>query len=295
MSQFDKYSAAEYVDSLRVFLNKKRQGFLVENGILPEGYTEKPGRAPRYVDEAVEKLENEVNLKSERAESVDITMGERIRIAKDYKGLSYGSIAKAIGVSHELVRLWGQDIHVPSDIQKLAQALDVPALWLEYGGEMNLPANSHIGVRVGQECFMCRESLYTKTMEFILSIPKNTELNYAQAFIENKVNTTPILSKLARRAGGRWQIINGTLVFAPWVPIEAYRLTRQKWSDEVEAIIEEELATKSSVCGAWTSLKNRCLAMGLTEDQFPKKISLHKRVERERARIAKYGINLMKA
>lgn len=292
MSQFDNYSAAKYVEGLRVFLKKKRQGFLVENGIFPESHTGKPGRAARYVDEAVEKLENEVNLKAEKSESVATTLGERIRIAKDYKKFSDADVAKYMGVSRELVRLWSENTHVPGDIQKLAQVLDVPTVWLEFGGEMHLPANSHIGVRVGQENFMYRETLYAKTIELIPSIPEDAGLDYVQAFIEYQVNTDPASSKFARRAGGRWQVMNGTLVFAPWVPIEAHQLTRRIWSHEVEAMIAEELSTKPSVYGAWASLRARCLAMGLTEDQFPRKISLHKRVEKERARIAKYGLNL---
>lgn len=160
--------------------------------------------------------------------------------------------------------------------------LDVPEIWLESGGEMHLPANSHIGVRVGRESLMYRESRYAKTIELIPGIPRNSDLDYAQAFIENQLRTNQSLSKIARRAGGSWQVMSGTLVFAPWISIEEpHHLACKFWPHEVEAMIAEELTTNTTVYGAWSSLKARCEALGISKDQFPNIISLHKRLERK--------------
>ena len=293
MSQFDKYSTSEYVDGLRVFLKKKREDILAEAGLLPPSPTYKPGRPGRRVDEAmVVQLEKEVNAKAAMTDAVDTTIGERIKLAIDYKSFSAAQVANAMGVSQELVRLWGENVHRPGDIEELATVLDIPAAWLEFGGAQHLPANSHLGVRVGQESFECREFLYAKTLELIPSIPESAGLEYTQALIEYHVHTNPTLANLARKAGGRWQVLNERLVFAPWVPIEPYQLNRQKWSDEIEAMVAEELSSKPSVYGAYASLKNRCEAMGLKPGQYPSRISLHKRVEKERDRTLQYGLNL---
>lgn len=295
MSQFDKYSEADYVEALRSFLKIKKTGFLKDNGLLPEGHTGQQGRTGAYQDAAIEHLENEVNIKAQRAEAVDTSMGERLKIARDYKGWGDSDVGRALGVSRETVRLWSENIHPVPDIPTVSQLLDVPVNWLESGSDMHLPADSHIGVRVGNERALHRENLYARTLEIIPEIPETADLEYAQAYIENKVKTDKDLSRLARRAGGRWQIYKGTLVFAPWLPIEEYKMSRKLWSPEVEAIIVEELASKPTVYGAWKSLEARCKAMGLSEKKFPQKISLYKRVENERKRIEKFGVNLNEA
>lgn len=293
MSQFDKYSKSKYVDGLRVFLKKKREDVLPEAGILPPSHTHKRGRPSHHLNEAiVVQLEEAVNAKAAKADAADNTVGERIKLAMDYKVLSAAQVAKVMGVSRELVRLWGENLYRPVDIAGLATVLEVPAGWLEFGGAQHLPANSHLGVRVGQESFDCRESLYAKTMDLIPSIPESAGLEYAQALIESRVHTDPTLANLARKAGGRWQVLNERLVFAPWVPIEPYKLTRRKWSDEIEALVVEEIASKPSVYGAYAALKKRCEAMGLKPSQYPSKISLHKRVEKECDRTFKYGLNI---
>lgn len=292
MSQFDRYTKAEYVEGLRVFLKLKKKDFLTEHNLVPEGYVPRAGRLPGYSDGPVAELEAAVNAKAARAEAEGLSQGERIRIARDYAGMTDADIAKKVGVSRELVRLWGENAHRPNRLPELAEVLNVPQSWLEFGGEVHLPANSHIGVRVGAEALVYREMLYSRTLELVAEIPEEADGAYAQAYIEWAILNKDDLRHVARRAGGRWQAVGGTLLFAPWVPIPEHGITRRYWSDEVETIIQEELATKPSVYGAWKALETRCKAMGLTEDQYPKKISLHKRVEKERERIQKFGVNV---
>lgn len=292
MSQFDRYASAEYVEALRSFLRKKKQNFLRDSQLIPEGHVVKPGRGPRYAEEPLAVLEAEVNQKAERAEQDGLTLGERINIARDYKGLNAAELGTHLGVSRELVRLWGANVHRPTNLAELAAVLDVPVNWLEFGGQVHLPANSHIGVRVGQENLLYREELYAKTLALMPEIPEEAEVDYAQAYVEWAVFNKEGFSHVARRAGGRWHIVGGALVFAPWVPIKEHELTRRYWSDTVEAIIEEELINQTSIYAAWAALKKRCEALGLTSKEYPKKISLHKRAEKDRARADKYGVNL---
>lgn len=279
MGQFDKYSAVDYVNSLHVFLQKMGASFFVDNEILSDEHTKNRVQNHRYTEDAVNKLENEVNLEAERAEAIDTTLGERIRIAAAYKGFSSAEVAKLMGVSRELVQFWVEDIRHPGHSQALAQILDVPTAWLDLGGEQHLPANSHIGVRVGQESLKYRKNLYAKTLELIPKISEFADMEYAQAFIEQQVFSDQVLTQIARKTGGRWHILNGHLVFSPWAPTESHQKNHRNWSDKLEAMIEEELSSKPSAYGAWNSLKARCTAIGLTKEQLPNKITLHRRLE----------------
>lgn len=291
MSQFDRYTTTEYVEGLRVFLNMKKQGFLQEAGLVRRKPGEHKGRLPGYPAEAVVALEDAVNAKAARCEATDTTLGERLRLARDYLGLGDAQIARQLGVSRELVRRWGENIHYPTPerLVQLAEALNVPEAWLVNGGGHNLSANSHIGVRVGEEAKTWREHLYSLELQVIAEIPDDADVAYAQAYIEDAVFSRPDLVQAARCAGGRWQSVGAALLFAPWVPIPEHGLSRRYWSDEVEAMIQEEMATKPSVYGAWHALKKRCEALGL---EYPKLISLHKRVEKERERAERYGVDL---
>lgn len=291
MSQFDRYTVTEYVEALRCFLDISKRNFLKDHGFI-ENDEPRQGRLPKYKDEPVQAVEALVNRKAERCEALDTTVGERYRIARDYMGLNDAQVSRELGVSRELVRRWGSDIHRPSNMAALATLLNVPLAWLEEGGEHNLPANSHLGVRVGDEGKLWREQLYGLTQAVVSEIPDAADEAYSQAFIEWAVYNRFDLARAARRAGGRWQIVSNTLLFSPWVPIPEHGLTKRLWSDEVEAIIQEELATKPSVYGAWEGLKKRCEALGLGPDEFPKRISLHKRVEKERDRAEKFGVDL---
>lgn len=292
MSQFDKYTTAEYVEGLRVFLNVKKQNFQREAGLVRDPESKRRGRLPGYPAEAVAQLEDAVNEKAARCEAPESTIGERYRIARDYLGLTDSQVARELGVSRELVRRWGENIHRPTCLPQLAELLNAPLAWLEDGGEQNLPANSHIGVRVGEQALLWREQLYSMTLQVIADLPDEADVQQAQAFIEQAVFNQPEMAQAARRAGGRWQTVGATLLFAPWIPIEEHGLTRRYWSDEVETIINEELASKPSIYGAWEAMKARCEAMGLDKTQYPARISLHKRIEKEKLRAEKFGVDL---
>ncbi|CAB5514295.1 hypothetical protein LMG26857_03354 [Achromobacter anxifer] len=291
MSQFDRYTKTEYVEALRAFMGFNKRTFLREHGFVKDLDEPRTGRLPRYEDAPVKALEDKVNDKARSAEVAE-SFGDRYRIARDYKGLGDIAVAQHLGLSRELIRRWGIGQQRCTRTAEVAEFLDVPVAWLEDGGEDNLPANSHIGVRVGEESKNNREQLFGLTQALVAEIPEDADEEYAQAFIEWKIYNDPELSKLARRAGGRWQLLNGMLMFSPWVPIKEYDMTRRLWSDEVEKMIQEELVSNSSVYGAWKSLRDRCVAMGMSEDQYPKKISLHKRVEKERQRAEQFGVNL---
>lgn len=296
MSQFDKYTVAEYVEGLRVFLNIKKQGFQREAGLVRDPDTKRKGRLPSYPADAIAALEREVNLKAERCESTESTLGERYRAARDYLGYTDSQVARELGVSRELARRWGENLHRPTCMPQLAELLQVPLEWLETGDEQYLPANSHIGVRVGieegGEAAYWREQLYSMTLGVVAELPDDADVHQAQAYIEDAVFTNPEMAKVARRAGGRWQSVGATLLFSPWIPIPEHGLTRRYWSDDVEAVINEELATNPTVLGAWHAMKTRCEAMGLDATQYPKLISLHKRIEKERIRAEKFGVDL---
>lgn len=298
MSQFDRYTEAERVEAMRVFLKLPKPGFQRELGLVQNPEEKRRGRLPGYRDEGVRELERRVNEKSALAESSDpvLTIGERIRLARDFKNFSDGDIAKApeLNVTRELVRRWRENINPPPEhrMEALSVVLDAPVAWLIGGGETNLPANSHLGVRVGEEALLWRETLYSLELPVVAELPDDVDDSFARAYIEHAVMTRPELAQAARRAGGRWQSVGGSLFFSPWVPIPEHGLSRRLWSDDVEAIIEEELVNKPTIYGAYFGMKARCEAMGLKPDQYPKKISLHKRVEKERARANQFGVNL---
>lgn len=294
MSQFDCYTKSEYVETLRIFLREKKQNFLLRKGLLPAGYAPRRGRMQKFDDLPISKLEAEVNFKAAQAESDSQSLGDRLKIACDYKNLSISEIGNEMGVSRELARLWCTNVHKPRCLPELAEFLNVPLIWLEQGGQMHLPAHSFIGVRVGVDVLVLKEALYTKTLRLLADIPEGSDVEFIQAHIELAVMNNDDLKHLARRAGGRWQALDGTLFFTPWVPIRAHGLSRRYWTDEVEAIIKEELMNKPSVYSAWESLKRRCDAAGLSPNDYPRRISLHKRVEIERKRSETFGIDLNK-
>lgn len=292
MSQFDKYTSTEVVEGYRLYLGIRKDGFLKDHGFLDADATPKKGRLPKYKDEPIEALAFLVNEKAARAEEPDTSLGERIRIARDYMSLTDVDLAAKLGVSRELVRLWGENLNKPTHLAMVAEALEVPLMWLEAGGEAGLLASSHIGVRVGRESFALREQLYAMTSEHLSQVPEAADLPYIQAYLERAVFNHWDMAKVARQAGGRWQVEAQTLVFAPWVPICEHGLARRDWSDEVEEIIQKELAEKHSIYAAWQAIKVRCQALGLSDKDFPRKISLYKRIELRNARIARYGVSI---
>lgn len=71
-----------------------------------------------------------------------MSVGRRIRAAREAKGISGAELARRIGVSKNAVSKWETDKNVPSHdlIAKLGKALDVPALSLSpYGGNSVTP------------------------------------------------------------------------------------------------------------------------------------------------------------
>lgn len=291
MSQFDRYNTADYINGLRVFLGEPKRDFLVRAGFVKEG-EQRTGRLSGYDPDAMKALEARVNEKASLAESDDTTLGQRYLLARDYQGVSDAQVAKALGFSRELVRRWGQDISAPSCMPALAELLNVSLRWLEEGGEHHLVANTHLGVRVGEENLQWREALYSLTQAELAEMEDTDDEQYIQAYLEWAVFNKPELATAARLSGGRWQFINNSLSYAPWVPIPERGLIRRYWSDEVEAIINEELNAQHSIYAAWEAIRDQCLAKGLSEEDFPVKISLHKRVERERLRTKKFGIDV---
>lgn len=299
MIQFKHYTLARTVDAYSKFLREKKAGRAEALGLVDNPGEARKGRLKKYPEAAVADLIRRVNEKAARCEADDTTFGERLELARDYLGYSDGDIGKLMGgLSREIIRRWRENIPgrpPEARIDALAEVLQVPRAWLSDGGEANLPANSHLGLRVGPDEKLWKETLYSLETDVVAELPDDADVVFSQAYIEQAILTRPELAQAARRAGGRWQIVGGAMLFAPWSPIEEHGLSRRYWSDEVEAIIEEELATRPSVYGAWHALKRRCDALGLTPDEYPRLISLHKRIDKERLRAEEYGVDLNEA
>lgn len=292
MSQFHKYTSTSTVENYRKFLGESKQGFFVSHGFVRAAAIKRKGRLVKFDAEAIEALAMLVNKKAATADAPDTDLGERICLARDYKYLTDADLARQLGVSRELVRRWGENLNKPTDLSKVAETLGVPLMWLEAGGEAGLPANSCLGVRVGKASFALREQLYSMTLKHLAEIPETADLTYIQACLEWVVFNHPDMAKVARQAGGRWQVQGQTLVFAPWQPIDDHGLARRFWTDEVEEIIQEELARQHSTYAAWSALKARCAALGMSEGSYPRKISLYKRIGQEKSRRETFGVNM---
>lgn len=157
MSQFFAYSQAAYVHQMRKFLGQRHpaQKLLVRH--RPEG---SQGRAPNYPPEVVAALEQAVNDKAATCEAADTAFCERLQWACDYAGVKDSVLARALGVSRQLVCGWKRGAYHPARLDALAEVLNVPRAWLQLGGEHSLLACSHIGARVGEEGLKYREELY---------------------------------------------------------------------------------------------------------------------------------------
>lgn len=286
MSQFDAYTQFAYIQALCSFLGRQHPAVQHLQESKPQGGK---GRLPRCADDVIRALEASVNIEAARAESSGSSFAERFSLACAYQGLKNSDVAQALGVSREIVRRWREGTHWPSRLAELADIVDVPLMWLQFGGERHLPANSSIGVRVGDEALVARERLYGLTVAEVEVLPENLGPEEVMTLLEGAVMTHADMAVLARRAGGRWHALDGQLVFAPWVPLEEHGLARRYWSDEVEDIIAEELVASSSTYAAWQAVKCRCEALGLS---YPRKVSLHRRVATQRHRAARYGVDL---
>lgn len=283
MSQFFAYSQAAYVHQMRRFLGQRHpaQELLVRH--RPEG---SQGRAPNYPPEVVAVLEQAVNDKAATCEAADTAFCERLQWACDYAGVKDSALARALGVSRQLVSGWKRGAYHPARLDALAEELNVSRAWLQHGGEHSLLACSHIGARVGEEGLKYREELYGGTLEAIEDVLEEQDEYQVNACLEQIVLEDARLSRLARRAGGRWLLRDGAMLFVPWVPIYKHELTHRHWPDEVEAIIDEELERHGTVYAAWQAIKQCCKDKGLA---YPQKISLYKRVEKSRHRLAEFG------
>jgi transcriptional regulator with XRE-family HTH domain len=288
MSKYNLPILAHAVQSKRILLNLKKKDFMLNAGLKPLE-PRGSGRLPSYPATALAELDAAVNRKAARVEADDLTLAERIGLARDYQALRNTAVAKALGVSRELVRRWTCGINRPTNdrLPQLADILQAPLAWLQFGGEEHLPADSQLGVRVGVEAMNYREKLYGMTMSLLVEVEDDLSETEIQRFIDDAVFSRPQLAVVARRAGGRWQWVHGEFCFAPWAPLPPKGLARRYWSDEVEAIIEEELAVNVSISGAWKCLKQRCEAQGWS---YPQKITLHKRLDKQRERRNKFGI-----
>lgn len=286
MSQFFAYAQPEYIRKLRKFLGRSHP---VVRLLKREGRTGAKGRAPNHSEAIIRLLEKAVNELAIRCEAPDSTFQERFFIASRYAGIKDVQLAKLLGVSRQAVSGWRTGVSMPSRLDALATALDVPVVWLQRGGKDFLPPNSHVGVRVGCEARTCRERLLALSQGVVSrQIDNWSTTSKLNAAIDALISSDNELGHLARQAGGRWLIHDGNLVFVPWQPIEAHGLSRRDWSDAVERLIESALVDHHSVYAAFRQIKQQCEALG---EDYPKIVTLYKRVSRQREREAKFGLN----
>ena len=295
MSMFDAYTITKAVEIKRQFLRLPKKDFLYKCELVSSSKQGRPGRPVRYSEKAIEALDNRVNAKALSAETAT-SMAERLQLARDYQLTTDAEIGRAMNVSRELVRQWCSGRLCPRNTARLAGFLKVPEAWLIDGGEENLPADSHIGVRVGDEAMLERAVLHDLTEVVLQMMPAGAEAKEIQALLEQRVRTDAILARLARRAGGRWQYHSterhdDTLCFAPWSPIHEHGLSKRFWSDDVEALISEKMDSGKSIYAIWQELKAECEANGW---DYPQKISLYKRARTAREREERFGIDLNK-
>lgn len=289
MSMFESRSATQYVAAMMKFLRTSSKRFAAA-AESTDGVG-RSGRRPRPDAETIQRVEKAVNLKAEQAESIRSSFGERYRIARDYLGLKDSQVGQRMGVSRELARRWGESLHQPRGerLERLAALLQVPKSWLLTGCLDDLGADSHIGVRVGDEALHWREVLYSLTHRVLERVADDAQdEDFVEAINKALVHDAELRSA-ARRAGGRWQVVGGRLVFAPWVPLELGPLPRRYWPDETEAIIEQELSRQPTTYAAWRAVQARCEAAGLP---YPQRIALHKRLQKVREHVERYGVVL---
>ena len=295
MSMFDAYTTTKAVEIKRQFLRLPKKDFLYKFDLVSSSSQGRPGRPIRYSEKAIWALDSQVNAKAIRAETAT-SLAERLQLARDYQLTTDAEIGRAMSVSRELVRQWRSGRVYPRNTACLAGFLKVPESWLIDGGDENLPADSHVGVRVGDEAMLERAVLRDLTETVLQKMSIGAEVKDIQAFLEQRVRSDAILARLARRAGGRWQYFptarhGDTLCFAPWLPIHEHGLSKRLWSDDVEALISEKMDSGKSIYAIWQELKAECEANGW---DYPQKISLYKRVRTTREREERFGIDLNK-
>lgn len=285
MTQFFAYTQSEYVRQMRKFLGHHHPAV---KALKKERAAGALGRIPNYSNDIIRMLEEAVNETAGRCEASDTSFKERLGLALSYTGFKDAALARQLGVCRQVVSGWRCGAWKPSRLDGLAVTLNVPVAWLQNGGEEYLPANSHLGVRVGNDSLLYRESLYSLTINAIQDISDDAAFDVINSAINEMLFKDPAMSKLARQAGGAWLIQEGNLAFVPWKPIAEHGLSRRVWSDKVEAIISDALSQHDSVYAAHRAIKEACDLIG---EPHPKKISLYKRLERQRSREAAFGLN----
>lgn len=81
---------------------------------------------------------------------VEGEVGDRIKIAREYRGLKGDELAKHVGVyGKQTVSFWetGAKTPDPTTIQKIANALDVPLSYLMYGEEFDVEEQQRAAVQ----------------------------------------------------------------------------------------------------------------------------------------------------
>ncbi len=277
MSQFFAQSQSIYIAQMRQFLGRRHPAVKALARYRPEGTQ---GRGSNLPPEAIAELETAVNQKAAACEALDTAFSERLEWACDYAGIGDATLAR------QLVGGWKKGAYFPSRLDGLATQLNVSKAWLQYGGEDKLTACCHVGVRVGEEMKQYKEQLYGKTIEALEGASEGTPEHQVNARLEQLYIEWPDYATLCRRAGGRWLVHAAALLFVPWQPVFKHQLARRFWPDEVEAIIAEELDKHDSVYAAWKAVEQRCKELGLAH---PQKISLYKRAEKLRQRLAEFG------
>ena len=292
MSKFYKNTGSAYADVMRQFLGLPPKEVSEKSGIHCKCCNCDNSQYSDYEDQL--NLENLVNEKASRVEACDSTLGERLGLARDYSFMSNSDIASALDLSSQMVSDWVSNQKAPGNLSSLAKVLNVTLAWLQSGNYEGLSADSHLGVRVGHQASSFKEDLFSATQQMLseLDLDDWADEQVVQAFIERMVFEKPVMAQLARKAGGRWQLLEGELFFIPWIPVEAQELYQRQWSDEVEDIVEEQLSIPGqSIYMAWEMVSQRCTELGLSEDEFPRRIALFQRTEMMRKRVEKFGVD----
>lgn len=222
MSQFFASTQSEYLRRLFRFLGCTHPAV---KQLRRGQHGEATGSALHSLDTAVQVLEQAVNQLARRCEDSDTHFHERLSFACAYVGLSDAALGKKLGVYRRVTSDWRYGSSRPTDIDRLAEVLHVPAGWLQYGGEGNLPASSHVGIRVGDEASQYREQLYAVTLDALQDVSDDAQFDVVNAVFGETLLKDPVRAKLSRRAGGRWLISRGRLVFVSWRSFDEQAVT----------------------------------------------------------------------
>jgi transcriptional regulator with XRE-family HTH domain len=284
---FENDSKDSYLKAMVRFLRTSRAHFDREGGSSGDSQARRTRRA--VTAELLRSVEADVNQKSSRVESLDTTFGERYRLARDYVSLIDAEVARRLDVSREIVRQWSNDLARPrvTRLAGLAMLLEVPVSWLESGSLSQLAANSRLGVRVGADRTVWKETLYALTVRYLGDCCDEVSEEKCNEFIGVAIDSMEEMKNVARKAGGRWLMAAGRLVFCAWRPLKYKGPKRRLWPAETELIIEAELSRNGSTYAAWQVIRERCTEAGLP---YPKRVTLHKRVQRKRAHEERFGV-----